>query len=76
MGLRVTEETIPREALYIADEAFFTGSAVEITPINSIDKIVIGGGKRGPITKKLQESYFKLVSGEKEDTHNWLTYVK
>ncbi len=76
MGIKVIEESIPREALYIADEVFFTGSAAEITPINSIDRIQIGDGKRGPITKKLQESFFNIVSGEAEDKHNWLTYVK
>jgi branched-chain amino acid aminotransferase len=76
MGMKVIEQTIPREALYIADEVFFTGSAAEITPINSIDKVQVGDGKCGPITKKLQERFFSIVSGEEEDKHNWLTYVK
>ncbi|MGB2770196.1 MAG: branched-chain amino acid transaminase [Candidatus Zixiibacteriota bacterium] len=76
MGIKVIEQTIPREALYIADEVFFTGSAAEITPINSIDKVKVGDGKRGPITKKLQEKFFAIVGGEEEDKHNWLTYVK
>ncbi len=76
MGIKVKEENIPREALYIADEVFFTGSAAEITPVNSIDGITIGNGKRGPITFKLQERFFKIVSGEEEDKHHWLTYVK
>jgi branched-chain amino acid aminotransferase len=76
MGIKVIEQTIPREALYIADEVFFTGSAAEITPINSVDKVRIGDGKRGPVTKKLQEKFFAVVSGEEEDKHNWLTYVK
>ena len=76
MGIKVIEQTIPREALYIADEVFFTGSAAEITPINSIDKVKVGDGKRGPITKKLQEKFFAVVGGEEEDKHNWLTYVK
>ncbi len=76
MGIKVIEQTIPREALYIADEVFFTGSAAEITPINSIDKVRVGDGKRGPITKKLQEKFFAIVGGEEEDKHNWLTYVK
>jgi branched-chain amino acid aminotransferase len=76
MGIKVIEQTIPREALYIADEVFFTGSAAEVTPINSIDKVKVGNGKRGPITKKLQEAFFRIVSGEAEDKHNWLTYVK
>ncbi len=76
LGIKVIEETIPREALYIADEVFFTGSAAEITPINSIDKVRIGDGKRGPVTKKLQDTLFAVVKGEAEDKHNWLTYVK
>jgi branched-chain amino acid aminotransferase len=76
MGMKVIEQTIPREALYIADEVFFTGSAAEITPINSIDRVQVGDGKRGPITKKLQEKFFAIVGGEEEDKHNWLTYVK
>lgn len=76
LGLKLIEENIPREALYIADEVFFTGSAAEITPINSIDKVVIGSGKRGPITAKLQDRFFKIVEGEAEDKYGWLTIVK
>lgn len=76
MGIKVIEENIPREALYIADEVFFTGSAAEITPISSIDKVPIGTGRRGPLTAKLQERFFKMVSGELEDKYGWLTYVK
>lgn len=76
MGLKVIEESIPREALYIADEVFFTGSAAEITPISSIDKIPIGTGTRGAITKKLQDRFFEIVSGQAEDKYGWLTYVK
>jgi branched-chain amino acid aminotransferase len=76
MGIKVIEQNIPREALYIADEVFFTGSAAEITPINSVDKVKIGQGKRGPVTAKLQEKFFGIVSGQMEDSHNWLTYVK
>jgi branched-chain amino acid aminotransferase len=75
MGIKVIEEQIPREALYIADEVFFTGSAAEITPIASIDKIPIGKGGRGPLTKTLQEQFFGILSGEQPDTFNWLTYV-
>ncbi len=62
--------------LYIADEVFFTGSAAEVTPINSIDKVVIGSGKRGPITAKLQDKFFKIVEGQIEDKYGWLTIVK
>ncbi len=76
MGLKVIEESIPREALYIADEVFFTGSAAEITPISSIDKVPIGTGTRGPITKKLQDRFFEIVSGQAEDKYGWLAYVK
>jgi len=75
MGIEVIEQIIPREALYIADEVFFTGSAAEITPIRSVDKIKIGPGKRGPVTKKLQERFFGVLSGEVEDRHGWLTMV-
>jgi branched-chain amino acid aminotransferase len=73
IGLEVIEHIIPREALYLADEVFFTGSAAEITPIRSIDKITIGKGKRGPITQSLQERFFGTLSGEVEDKYGWLT---
>ncbi len=76
LGFRVIEETIPRELLYIADEVFFTGSAAEITPIRSIDKIVIGNGKRGPVVKKLQEEFFSYINGNKKDKFHWLTYIR
>jgi len=75
LNLRIEQHVIPREALYIADEVFFTGTAAEVTPITKIDNIVIGNGKRGPITKMLQERFFAILHGEAEDTHNWLTYV-
>lgn len=76
LGYKVRETIIPREFLYIVDEAFFTGTAAEITPIRSIDKIVIGEGKRGPITKRLQEEFFKIVRGENEKYYNWLDFVE
>jgi branched-chain amino acid aminotransferase len=75
LGIRVIEQVIPREMLYISDEVFFTGSAAEITPIRSIDKIQIGCGTRGPVTQKLQERFFGILDCEVEDTHNWLTFV-
>jgi branched-chain amino acid aminotransferase len=75
MGVRVVEETIPREMLYIADEVFFTGSAAEVTPIRSIDKIVIGSGKRGPLTEKVQAAFFEVIGGKRTDAHGWLTFV-
>jgi branched-chain amino acid aminotransferase len=75
LEISLTEETIPREMLYIADEVFFTGSAAEITPIRSVDKINIGKSKRGPITKILQDEYFAYINGEREDKYNWLIYI-
>jgi branched-chain amino acid aminotransferase len=75
LGISVIEETIPREMLYVADEAFFTGSAAEITPIRTVDRIPIGEGKRGPITKIIQDAYFGYFDGEREDKHNWLTFI-
>jgi len=75
LGIRIEQHLIPREALYIADEIFFSGTAAEITPVTSVDKIPIGDGKPGPITLKIQEHFFRIVRGETEDTHGWLTYV-
>jgi len=75
LGVRCVEETIPRELLYIADEVFFTGSAAEVTPIRSIDKIVIGNGKRGPVTEKVQKAFFDVIDGKRKDVHQWLTLV-
>jgi branched-chain amino acid aminotransferase len=72
LGLEVREQDIPREALYVADELFFTGTAAEITPIRSVDKIEIGAGKRGPITARLQQAFFDYVNGVVADTHGWL----
>ncbi|MBN2198857.1 MAG: branched-chain amino acid transaminase [Candidatus Aminicenantes bacterium] len=76
MGLPVVESTIPREMLYIADEVFFTGSAAEITPIRSIDRIPVGSGKRGPVAAELQERFFAYVNGRRPDTHRWLTLIE
>jgi len=73
MGLEVREELIPREMLYVADEIFFCGTAAEITPVRSVDGIVVGSGKRGPITAQLQKSYFDIVEGRADDRHGWLT---
>jgi len=75
MGLNVKEQNIPREMLYLADEVFFTGSAAEVTPISKIDDIVVGAGKAGPITKKLQTAFFDYVEGRAADKYNWLTLV-
>jgi branched-chain amino acid aminotransferase len=76
MGYEVRHEAIARDMLYIADEIFFTGTAAEISPIRSVDRITIGAGKRGPITKALQEEFFAITSGEKPDRHGWLTPVR
>lgn len=73
MGLTVREEMIPREMLYVADELFFVGTAAEVTPIRSVDRIVIGSGSRGPITAQLQDTYFRVVRGELSDTRGWLS---
>jgi branched-chain amino acid aminotransferase len=75
MGIPIVEQVMPRELLYIADEVFFSGTAVEITPVRSIDRIPVGKGRRGPITEKLQKEFFALVNGTKPDTHGWLTPV-
>jgi branched-chain amino acid aminotransferase len=75
LGYTVQETFIPREMLYMADEVFFTGTAAEVTPIRSIDRITIGAGHRGPITEALQTAFFDIVAGEVEDRHNWLTLV-
>lgn len=75
LGMDVREQMIPREMLYIADEVFFTGTAAEITPLRSIDRITIGTGKRGPITRRVQEEFFAILTGAVPDRHNWLTPV-
>jgi branched-chain amino acid aminotransferase len=75
LEIPVKEQEIPREMLYVADEVFFTGTAAEITPIRSIDKIRIGEGRRGPITKQLQEEFFAVTSGKKEAPGDWLAFV-
>lgn len=74
-GLTVIETDLPRESLYVADEVFFVGTAAEVTPIRSIDKITIGAGRRGPITEALQKAFFAVVNCEVPDTHGWLTWV-
>ena len=73
MGMTVSEQPLAREFLYIADELFFTGTAAEVTPIRSVDRIVVGKGKPGPITLKLQQSYLAIAEGRAEDAHGWLT---
>lgn len=75
LGFEVIETLIPREALYIADEVFFTGTAAEVTPVRSIDRVAVGAGKRGPVTERIQKEYFSYIGGEIPDRHNWLTPV-
>ncbi len=75
LGYTVREEHIARELLYVADEVFFTGTAVEITPIRSVDRQVVGAGRRGPVTEAIQRAFFGIVTGERPDTHGWLTPV-
>jgi len=75
-GIPVTEQRLPRELLYIADEVFFTGTAAEITPIRSIDRIPIGRGARGPVTEALQRAFFDVVQCRVPDEFGWLTFVR
>ena len=76
LGIPVVEQALPRELLYIADEAFFTGTAAEVTHLRSVDRILVGDGTMGPITNALHEEFFGIVSGTKPDKYNWLTPVK
>ena len=71
-GYTVVEQQIAREMLYIADEIFFTGTAAEITPIRSVDRITVGAGKRGPVTERIQKDFFAVIHGDAEDRHGWL----
>ncbi len=75
LGIPIIEQCIPRELLYIADEVFFTGTAAEITPVRSVDKISVGKGVAGPMTKTIQKEFYGIVHGEKPDRFNWLTAV-
>jgi len=76
LGYEVRETTLTREMLYLADELFFSGTAAEITPIRAVDGIVIGPGRRGPITTQIQSAFFDIVSAKAPDRHNWLTPVQ
>lgn len=75
LGYEVIEQGIPREMLYTVDEVFFSGTAAELTPISSIDKITIGEGKRGPVATDLQNALFDIIEGKTEDKYDWLTYI-
>jgi len=77
LGIPIVEQALPREMLYICDEAFFTGTAAEVTHLRSVDRILVGkDGKMGPITTALHKAFFDIVNGLAPDTHNWLTPVK
>jgi branched-chain amino acid aminotransferase len=74
-GVKVSRQMVPREGLYIADEAFLTGTAAEVTPIRSVDRIPVGDGKPGPVTKMIMELYDGVIKGRSEDTHGWMEAV-
>ena len=75
LSIPVVESGIQRAALYVADELFFSGTAAEITPIRTVDRITVGTGGRGEITRRIQEVFFQITSGEREAPGKWLTYV-
>ncbi|MDT8340869.1 MAG: branched-chain amino acid transaminase [Longimicrobiales bacterium] len=74
LGIPTREQLVPRESLYTADELFFTGTASEVTPIRSVDRVVVGEGQAGPLTRRLQQAFLALVRGERADDRGWLTY--
>lgn len=76
LGLKVREKRITRDEVYVADEAFFTGTAAEVTPIREMDGRKIGNGGRGPVTEKIQALYFDVVHGRSEQYKHWLSYIK
>jgi branched-chain amino acid aminotransferase len=75
LGIPVVEQALPRELLYVCDEAFFTGTAAEVTHLRSVDRILIGDGTMGPVTTALHDAFFNIVNGLAEDRYNWLTPV-
>ena len=75
LGLEVIETLIPREMLYVADEVFFSGTAAEVTPVRSVDRIPVGDGRRGPITERIQKEFFAYIAGEIPDRYGWFTPV-
>lgn len=76
LGIEIQEAVVPRETLYTADEVFMTGTAAEISPVRSVDRIEIGDGRPGPITRTLQKEFFGLFSGDTEDRHDWLSGIE
>ncbi len=75
LGIEVREQPVPREALYAVEEAFFTGTATEVTPVTSVDRIPVGDGATGPLTRKIQKAFLDIVYGRTADSHGWLTYI-
>jgi branched-chain amino acid aminotransferase len=75
MGIEIRQQVLPRESLYIADEVFLTGTAAEMVPVSKIDNIIIGDGKRGPLTTKVQKAFFDIIKGEVPDKFDWFTRV-
>ena len=75
LGLQVVQKRITRDEVYIADEAFFTGTAAEVTPIRELDRIELGAGSRGPLTEKIQTAFFDIVNGRNPKYASWLTAV-
>jgi len=76
LGFEVREQALPRETLYLADEIFFVGTAVEVTPIRSVDRMKVGRGRRGPVTEAVQQRFFEIVRGDAPDTYGWLQPVQ
>ena len=76
LGVELRQQVIPREMLYVADELFFTGTAAEVTPIRSVDRMTVGKGRRGPVTSAVQAAFFEVVQGEREDRYGWLEYAE
>jgi branched-chain amino acid aminotransferase len=76
LGIPVVEQSLPREMLYICEEAFFSGTAAEVTHLRSVDRILVGDGTMGPVTSAIHEEFFGIVNGMKPDRYDWLTPVK
>ncbi len=74
-GLEVTAKRLTRDDIYVADEAFFTGTAAEVTPIRELDNRSIGAGKRGPVTEKIQARFFDIVNGRAPEYEHWLSFI-
>jgi branched-chain amino acid aminotransferase len=75
MGLKTSRQMIPREGLYIADEVFLSGTAAEITPVRSVDRIAVGDGKPGPVTRAIADRFEGIITGRDADTHGWMEPV-